>query len=184
MDKIKKFSRFFRILFQFFFILLPIIYIGFWGGYSFWHANFPNWFGFFSTYFIPHSVEILHQVSGKEAFYAFLAGILPTAVIMFLLFFLIKLFKLYEQGEIFSRSNVKVIRNIGIMMLIEQFVGLIHEPLMGLILTIHNPPGHRLASVSFDNYNVNYIITAVMIILVSWIMNEAAKLQEEQKLTV
>lgn len=182
MNKIQKFSRFFRILFQLFFTLLPISLIVFWGGVAYWHTK--DFAGCFANYFTPVGIEILHPITANEAFYGFLASILPTIATMLILFFLIKLFRLYEKGEIFSQANVKNIRNIGIMMLVAQFIGFLHEGAMGFILTIHNPPGHRLATVTFGNYEFDYIIAALMIILISWVMNEGAKLQEEQKYTV
>lgn len=184
MNKIQKFSRFFRILFQFLFILQPILLIVFWGEVYYWRTDQPGFFDGLSASFIPRSVKILHQITASEALYGFLIGTVPTIAAMLLFFFLIRLFKLYEQSEIFSLSSVRNIRNIGIMTLVSQVIEFIYEPVLGIILTIHNPPGHRLASITVDNYNIHYLITAIVIILVSWVMNEAAKLQEEQKLIV
>ena len=74
--------------------------------------------------------------------------------------------------------------NIGILILAGQIIGFIHEILIGIVLTMHNPVGHRLASFNFDSYNVYFIVIAIMIILISWIMGEAVKLKEEQQYIV
>jgi hypothetical protein len=41
-----------------------------------------------------------------------------------------------------------------------------------------------MASVSFDTYDIYNIVTAIMVIVISWIMAEGCKLNEEQQLTV
>jgi hypothetical protein len=106
------------------------------------------------------------------------------AIALFILSMLIKLFSLYAKGEIFSLNNVRYIKNIGYALLIGQIVHPIYQGLMGLVLTWHNPPGHRFASVTFDQVNLGILLVALLVILISWIMAEGCKLQEEQKLVI
>ena len=77
---------------------------------------------------------------------------------MMILYFLIKLFKLYEQGKIFALSNVKYLKKIGICMLINQEVSFIYEALISFVLTLHNPAGHHTASISFGTYDIYNIV--------------------------
>lgn len=114
----------------------------------------------------------------------YLVSLAPMVVELCIIYFLIKLFQLYEKGEIFSLQNVRYIRNIGLVLLIEQVVSPIYEAVMGLVLTWGNPPGHRYASITLDGTNVGIVLTALLIILISWIMAEACQLHEEQELTI
>jgi hypothetical protein len=137
-----------------------------------------------SVSFIPNGTEILHKITRIEALWGFLIELLPTVVEMMIIYFFIKLFKLYEQGKIFTLPNVEYLRKIGICMLINQGVGFIYDGLISFMLTLHNPAGHHLSLVTFSNYDVYNIVTAIMVITISWIMAEGCKLNEEQQLTI
>src|SRR3989338_2562226 len=171
MNRIKRVSLFFRILFQFLFVLFPVVLIIGWihvpqetvllGGVI--HMNF-----------IPRSYinHILHPLSATDKLLGFFVSTIPMLVDLFILYSLIKLFKLYEQGEIFLINNVKHIRNIGYALLVSQIINPIYEGLMGLVLTLGNPPGHhlRLIAITLDQTNVGILLTGFLVILISWIM--------------
>jgi hypothetical protein len=179
MNKIQRVSLFLRVFFQIAFVSWPIVLIMYWG---FAKYSIPS-FAYFIR-LIPDGLEILHPITTTDAFWGFIIGLLPTTIIMMILYFLIKLFKLYEQSKIFTTLNVKYIKNIGITMLIGQGVNLIYEALITFALTFHNPAGHKIASITFGTFDVYNIITAIMVIVISWIMAEGCKLQEEHQLTV
>lgn len=179
MNKIQRVSLFLRVIFQLAFVAWPILVITYW---SFAPSLIPNFMHIIS--FIPDRLEILHPITTGDAFWGCLISVLPSAIIMTILYFLIKLFKLYEEGKIFTRLNVKYLKNIGITMLIGQVINFISEGLMSFALTFHNPVGHRIASFSFGTPDVYNILTAIMVIVISWIMAEGCKLQEENQYTV
>jgi hypothetical protein len=114
----------------------------------------------------------------------FSLSLIPAGIEMLVLYFLSKLFRLYETGEIFSINNVRYIRNVGYALLAGQVFYPVYEGLMGIILTMNNPSGHRFAKVSFTQTNVGILLVALLVILISWIMAEGCKLREEQQLTV
>lgn len=205
MNKIKQVSLFFRIIFQLLFIALPIFLIISWAyapdelnllaGIIKLHAIPSNYSGMHTytapgAHFLPPSSgvndkAILHTLSTNEKIIGCLVSGIPTMLEMFILYCLIKLFKLYEKGRIFSIKHVKYIRNIGYALLAQQ---LLMEPIyqfvMGVVLTMHNPPQHRFASISFDQTNIAILLTSLLVILISWIMAEGYKLREEQQLTI
>lgn len=203
MNKIKRVSLFFRIIFQIIFIAIPILLI-----FSWIYAPEPlNLFigiikfnAIPSTYAGPHVYAkgayllhppmgapepvLLHILSWKEKCLGFLVSLLPTTIDLIVLYCLIKLFRLYEQGEIFSINNVKYIRNIGYALLIGQLLNPIYQGLMGIVLTWNNPKGHRFAAISLDQTNLGILLVGLMVILISWIMTEGCRLREEQQLTI
>ncbi len=105
-------------------------------------------------------------------------------MIEYILYFLSQLFQLYEQGVIFSNQNVKYFKKIGYLLLAYQLIDIICSGLLSLILTMGNPPGFRTITVNFSGTNLTVLLTAFMIILISWIMTEGCHLHEEQSLTV
>lgn len=178
MNKIQRVSSFLRIVFQIAFVVLPLILALYW---IFASTSISDKI-FFS--FIPKGTEILHPITAVDAILGFLIGLLPTAIQILIIYLLYKLFQLYEQGKIFTLSNVEYLRKIGICMLINQGVGFIYDLLISFVLTRHNPPGHHVASFTFGNYDIYNIITAIMVIVISWVMAEGCKLQDEQQFTV
>lgn len=204
MNKIKNISLFFRIIFQILFIAAPISLIISWiyapnelvmlMGFMKFNA-IPATYNGMHTYTAAQGMHtqmaqgiqdkaILHTLSIGEKSLGFLISTIPTMIEMLVLYFLIKLFELYERGEIFSLDHVRYIRNIGYALLAGQLIEPFYQFVMGIVLTMHNPPNHRFAAITLDQNNIGILLTALLVILISWIMAEAYKLREEQQLTI
>lgn len=195
MEKIRRVSLYFRMIFQLIFIALPVLLIVSWiyapeslvllHGIIHLDAIPANYSGMhvFSSQGEPEKA-LLHTLSVSEKILGCLVSAIPMIVNMFILFMLIKLFRLYEKGEIFTVNNVKYLRNIGYALLIGQLIDPAYQFVMGIVLTLHNPPHHRFASITLDQTNIGIVFTALLVILISWIMLEAYKLREEQQLTI
>ena len=177
--KIQRTSRFFRLFFQAVFIILPCIQIIAW---MMAPQPLPVFFGYIRV--IPTSVEVLHHLSWTTKFYGFLLSSISLIIVEFILYYLIRLFRLYEQGEIFTAANVSYIRKSGYALLLMQIMAPITEGFLTLIISWGNPPGHRIAAASVSGLDLTLIITAFMVILISWIMTEGCRLREEQQLTI
>lgn len=195
MNKIKNVSLFFRLVFQIIFIALPVLLIISWVyapdelvllvGFIKLNA-IPATYSGMHTYTAQGLPEkaILHTLSIGEKSLGCLVSAIPMMIKMFLLYCLIKLFKLYENGDIFSINHVKYIRNIGYALLIGQLIEPFYQFAMGFVLTMHNPPHHRFAAITLDQTNIGILLTALLVILISWIMAEGCNLREEQQLTI
>src|SRR5436190_811631 len=107
MNKIQRVSLFFRVLFQIAFIVIPIALVIAWI-----KAPDPLFsLGSFATTMIPTSeYPVLHPLSLTTRVLGFIVSLIPNGIDLIILYFLIKLFRLYEKGEIFSGSNVNYIR--------------------------------------------------------------------------
>lgn len=182
MNKIKRVSLYFRVLFQIVFCLLFLQVLGV--GIS-W-VNAPHTLAFLNgniVFSLPN-YPVLHPLSFTTKLLGFLLSMIPIGISMVVVYFLVKLFQLYEQGEIFLLKNVTYIRNIGYTLLVGQLFNPVYGALMSLLLTWSNPPHHRLMQVSVDGTNVGILLTSILVILISWIMAEGHKLLEEHELTV
>ncbi len=185
MNRIKRVSLIFRVVFQLLFIVLPILVLLSW-------VSAPEQLTLLDSTIklnaIPasysHPDSILHTLSIAEKSWGFSLDMVLMGINLFILYTLIKLFNLYEQGDIFSMQHVRYIRNIGYALLLGQIWNPVYQFLMGLVLTLHNPPGHRFAAVTLDQTNVGILLTALLVILISWIIAEGCKLREEQQLTI
>jgi hypothetical protein len=189
MNQIKNVSYCFRLFFQFLFVVIPIVQLIAWctspeslvtaGGYI--NMNIIP-YAYIAT--ADHPSRILHELTSMDRILGFFVSTLPMLVKLYILYALIKLFKLYETGEIFTLINVRYLRNIGYALLIGQIINPIYQALMGVVLTWNNPPGYRIVAIQLDQTNIGIFFTALLVILISWIMAEGCKLREEQQLTV
>lgn len=180
--KIKKISRSFRWLFTAIFMALPVIH-----GLLWFYAPIPK-YDFMQLGFvvdlIPKGIHLLTPLSPLTRLYSFLVDLVPLIILEFLFYSLIRLFKLYERGEIFSALNVVCIKNIGVSLLVLQIVQVICNGLLSMILTWNNPPGFKVITVTLSGFNVGMMLMALLIILVSWVMMEGCRLRNEQQLTI
>jgi hypothetical protein len=184
MDKIKRVSLFFRVLFQIAFVITPIFLLIAW-------IYAPHQIHFLADIFVidnvPQNYPILAPLPLSAKILGFFISLIPTGVTLFVLYFLIKLFKLYERGEIFLIENVRYIRNIGYTILIGQLLNPVYQALISADLTWVNhtvQKGMRFASISFDSTNINILLMSLFVILISWIMEEGCKLRDEQQLII
>ena len=73
---------------------------------------------------------------------------------------------------------------LGICFFVWVIIGFPYEALLSLIVSMHNAPGKHLISIGFGSPDITAIITGSLILLLSWIMQEGYKLQEEHAYTV
>lgn len=177
MNKIKYVSLFFRLFFQVSFVCLIAAQILGW-------IYAPMQGGFFNV--IPKSYQplIMNHFTLNTRIAGFFVSCIPLLVKLIVLYSLIKLFSLYERFEFFSTQNVMHIRNTGYALLLLEVIKPVSDFVLGFVLTSANPPGFRIAMVTMDDANIGMILTAMLIILASWIMSEGHKLQEEQQLII
>lgn len=114
----------------------------------------------------------------------FAASMLPGMASMYCFWCLAQLFARFGQGEMFCETVVGLIRRIGWAVLATQGLRVVHGTLVSLILTMDNAPGQHMITAGMDSATFSEIVTGVVIILASWVMDEARKLKEEQELVI
>lgn len=98
--------------------------------------------------------------------------------------YLHRLFKLYEAGQIFEQENVRCFHWIGRLLVVGGIYRLLAHPLLGVVLTWHNPPGQKQLALMFGSGDLFSILTGAIVIVIAWVMAEARDLQTEQRLTI
>lgn len=181
--KIQNLSRILKIVVFTAACLLPVFNAGYWitNGYPFLKPMF-EWDIVPKFFHVP--VKPLAEMDGITKFWGFLTTLIPTAINMLALLFFAKLFDLFQQFEIFSEKSIQCIRRAGFCLILNQAIYPIYCGLISLILTFSNRPGERTITISVGLEQLNLLLIGAMIILVSWIMDEARKLQEEQLATI
>ncbi|HEX4045817.1 MAG TPA: DUF2975 domain-containing protein [Gammaproteobacteria bacterium] len=178
MNKIQRISCGFRILFQLGFILLPIFLLLSWIIGPQIQFGTSDWGMGFTAY--PQNIQIGTPISLSTRLLGFLVSLLPTLVMMYLLYCLMKLFSCYEHGQIFTLNTIYYIRNIGLTLLANVIVESIYVVLINLVLTKSQTIYLNFSS----SINLSVVVLALLIILNSWIMREGYQLHQEQQLTI
>ena len=173
MDKIQTVSRMFRVLFQVLFCLTPAVTIIFWLG-------FPATSVALHYFPLPTWPNVFNQMT---LILAFLVSLLPTVIVMYGLYQMIRLFKSYEQQEIFTVENVRRLKKFGYALFAWVIGGWIYDALLSLVFSMQaGQPA--MIHIIFRSSDVTTIIVGSIIILISWVMNEAYKIAEEQAQTI
>ena len=171
---IRNVSAKFKILFGALIIIKPLSDLLYWINFNHLPSGFNN----------ELPVAVTAPLSPSTLALAFLISLIPTSVVIYGLVNLKALFALYEKGIVFTQKNVQCFRHIGLALIALIFAGLIHGALLSVVLTFQNPEGQRMLSLTFGSEDLSTLIMGAMIILVSWVMNEAASLEHEHVHTV
>lgn len=168
MNKIQKRSKLFRRLFQGLFWLVPAITAIRWGS--------PHHFA--QNIWMPDGSHFI-QLTALTQFLGFLINMIPASVAMYAAYQLIKLFKNYEQGSVFSLENAKHYQKLGYALIIFVFFRIVSEVAIGKMLQITAHPTHLGFSFGFYPSDLTAIIAGAIIVLISWVMREAFQLSQD-----
>jgi len=114
----------------------------------------------------------------------FLAAMVPGTVLMVTLLRLRNLFALYKKGRIFTLANVACFRSVARALLWWAVASILSTPLAGLAVTAANPPGRHILSLGIGSAELALFFVAALAVVISRVMDEARRLDEEQALTV
>lgn len=140
--------------------------------------------GCWSTLISPeHIYDLKHFSLAHRGIILAIEG-LPLSITILICYKLAKLFKLFEQGYLFEEDNIKLVKQISIYMIVGELIQLIYQPLITAALTFNNPVGERFISITLNSTNLSTLITAFIILVASWIIQEAHQLKSETQLTI
>jgi len=177
MNNISKLSRKFGLLFKLLMVLYPVTVILMWCGM----INIPPDYFAFSR--LPISVDF-GQLSAGLRLKACMLQMIPTMFVTLSLYYLVQLFKLYERGVIFGRENTVLIKSIGYTLIYQALAFFLSQPLLSLLLTMDAAPGQHVLVISIGSVEFSNLIIGGIVILISSIMVEGQKLEEEKALTI
>ena len=95
-----------------------------------------------------------------------------------------RLFGLYREGRIFEHENVACLRKISLAMIVWVPAKTVFNALVGIAVTLPNPPGQRLLTLSVDSDQALVLLAGFALLTISWVMEEGRKVQAEQSLIV
>lgn len=193
MKRIQNISRFLLVVFNVLLIGLPLTNFLIWSCID--SSFLKNLFQ--SSFF--QMTTLLHPISTPEGLIkvdqvpwtlttkliALLSNMIRILPLVVSLICLKSIFKNYREGEIFNPANAKQYGKIGFTFFLDAVIAQpISQLIMVLAVTLSNPPGHRYISLSFGTPNLEVVFFGLLVMVISWVMLEGSRLQEEQRFTV
>lgn len=172
--RIQRVSGTFRLLFTVLIFLIPAVTLTYWMFFNYLPAGF--------TAELP--VAVSQTLPLKTLLLAFSVSLIPVSVAVYAAINLKELFKLYERGIVFSEQNVNYVRRLGYALMSWVVANLLFVVLISIVLTFNNMPGERIIAAQFGVSDVGTLIIGAVVLLVSWVMKEASKLESELAHTV
>ena len=114
----------------------------------------------------------------------FCISLIPMAVFVFADTVLIRLFRLYAEGEFFESGNVRCYRSLSRALMAWCLAGILTDPLFSLALTLHHPAGEHLLSVGLGSLDLTALLTGGILAVITRVMDEARKMKAEQDFTI
>lgn len=140
----------------------------------------PSWV---EAYVLPHlGVQgVPVALDGWTRLTAFVASMISMAVLLSLLHQAYALFDAFRLGHVFTTDAPVRLRRIGSCIVALAILRPITATLLGLILTLGNPPGQRILalSLSIDDYMIAAL--GGLVLAIGHVMTEAARMAEDHR---
>ncbi|MGV6848762.1 MAG: DUF2975 domain-containing protein [Marinibacterium sp.] len=106
-------------------------------------------------------------------------SLLPAAALLWALVTIWRLFGRYRQGVIFGVECSRYIRRTGQALLMFAVLRLIAYPAQVVLLTAGNAPGERSLAVSISHADLGLVLGGGLLLVIGWVMGQAAQLAED-----
>ena len=101
------------------------------------------------------------------------------------LFILKSIFTSYTNGNIFTTDNAMRYKKLGSLFFVYGLIFLpLSETVKILALTIENEPGKKILAIGFGTPSIEALFCGLIVFLVSLVMQEASKINDENSYTV
>lgn len=173
MARIQNMSRRFRLFFTSLLFLIPALNALYWIFFN----HFPN---------APVETQAMPvgELPALTRSMAFMASLLPVGVVMYGILTLAKLFRHYENGNVFTAETVRYFHALGYVTVFWVFANMLFTSLISVIFSFNNPPGERMLTIEFGTPDLTALTIGAILLLVSWVMEEGRKLEDEQAHTI
>jgi hypothetical protein len=115
---------------------------------------------------------------------AFVVTLIPMGVGIYGLLALRALFRLYEQGKIFTAQNVSCFRRLGYTLIAWVVATALFTPLISAVLSYSNALGERAIVAKFGIADFSTLIVSGVVLILASVMNRACELEADQALTI
>lgn len=92
-----------------------------------------------------------------------------------------RLFRGFATGDILTPESGRRLRRIGIIVTALGPVAIVIRSIASVVVSLPNPPGERVLAVGFGSNDVTAIIAGMLLIVLGWTLEEAARVADENR---
>ncbi len=138
----------------------------------------PDWFDSLVELAYPQAT-VASGITVSKRTVLLLVLSLPLCVTLYGLWNLRLLFDAYARGEVFAPAPAIHIRNVGMSMLVNVVLSVLVHSIGSVVLTIDNPAGSRQLTISISSDTYLLLLMGGLLVVIGWVMREAARISEE-----
>jgi hypothetical protein len=131
--------------------------------------------------FLKHTEVAAPSVSARTQAMGALFSLLPLVVQLVALQRLWGVFGEYAQGRVFSRRALVCLRGFARWLLVDTAAAPVFGAFLSVIATWENGPGHRELNVQFGTDDYTQLLFGLVILAISTVMVEAARVAEDNE---
>jgi Protein of unknown function (DUF2975) len=126
-------------------------------------------------------LPVTTQITPFQATLVAAIGVLATYPLVATFLGMRRLFGRYRRGEILSDACAGDVLRIGQALFAVAAMTVLVPTLQTLILTWGNAPGGRILSIGLDGSTLGFLLSGGLLIVIGWVMREAAVVAEDAK---
>lgn len=107
--------------------------------------------------------------------------IVSLSLLMGALWALRRLFERFQNAEFFAGKTLDAMASLGFWLISFAIFDFASDPVSSLIGTMDYPEGQRVVDVAVDGREIFCMILGTLVLLLGWVMREAAVLAEENR---
>lgn len=182
MTKIQKTSRLVRATLQTVIVLIPVLVCYYWLS-----VNTPyDVLGLSGLIELDMDIDALTEVPLTLAtrLLALTASLGLSAILIYALVLLVRLFKNYERQDIFNFENTVLYTKLARTIFYWVLGNFVYTGLLSVILSFNNPPGRRVLQLGFSGIDIMTLFLGIIVVIISWVMKEGYEISQEHSQTI
>jgi hypothetical protein len=121
------------------------------------------------------------RISTQVRLLGALCSLVPAVVVLLALRRLWEVFTEYGHGRVFSRRALLGLRGFARWLLVDTVVSPAYDALLSVVATWENGPGRRLLQLNFGSEEYVTLMVGLVILAISTVMVEAARVAEDNE---
>ena len=147
--------------------------------------NLMSWFqGIIPARIISKFPILTKSISPLTKTFGVIIDLVPFFIFFLGIYYFIKILDHLKKGDIFSTDVFYIFKKLTRIALIWVIYHPLSYTLLGLVMTLNNPKGHRYLIVEFSFSDALNILLFGLFLIITSLMHEGLKLKKEQDLTV
>jgi hypothetical protein len=92
-----------------------------------------------------------------------------------------RLFRGFASGDILTPESGRRLKRIGLIVTALGPATIVIRSIASVVVSLPNPPGERVLAVGFGSNDITAIIAGMLLIVLGWTLEEAARVADENR---